>query len=143
MRDVSKQVRLAFYNCLNGNIAVPIYDEKQKVDQSASLFALLSTQQQFPIEENDSTWISKNTIDIELLQKSGSEVSKDDVDDLSNTIIELVIPTSQTTGLINPVNLQFTYVTYELITSRNLSISETESIIQKIIRFVITIIQQS
>ena len=143
MRDVSKPFRLAVFNCLNGNLSgVPVYDEKQKVPASDTLFVLLSTQQQTQIEENDCTWINRCSIDIEVIQKTGSEVSKDDIDDTTNDILTLILPTPTTCGLIAPGGLQFCNPVCESIISRNLSLSETESVVQKVIRVVVQIIQQ-
>lgn len=120
-----------------------MYDEKRLVSSTASVYVLLSTQQEVPIEQNDCTWINSSSIDIEVYQKTGSEVSKDTIDDISNTILTLLIPTPSTNGLGSSSNLQFSGADCESVISRNLSISETESILIKIIRFVTTIVQQS
>ena len=143
MRDVSKPFRLSVFNCLNGNLSGrPVYDEKQKVTASDTLFVLLSTQQQTQIEQNDCTWINRCSIDIEVIQKTGSEVSKDDIDDTANDILTLILPTPTTCGLTEPGGLQFCNPVCESIISRNLSLSETESVVQKVIRVVVQIIQQ-
>lgn len=143
MRDVCKQHRIATFTALNGNLGgINLYDEKKKVGQTDTLFVVFSTQQQTPTDDNDCTWISRNTLDIEIIQKSGSEVSKDVVDDLSNLILSILLPTPGVTNITSG-NLQFGYARAESIISRNLSISDTESIIQKIIRFSVTIVQQS
>lgn len=135
---------MAVFACLNGNLGgVPVYEEKRLVSSSASVYVLLSTQQEVPIEQNDCAWINSSSIDIEVYQKTGSEVSKDTIDDLSNAILTLLIPTPSTNGLGTASNLQFSGADCESIISRNMSISETESILIKIIRFVVTIVQQS
>lgn len=144
MRDTSKQLRLSVFNCLSGNLGgVPVYDEKKKVSTTDSTFILLSTQQETPSDQNDCTWICRSSIDIEIIQKSGSEVSKDTIDDLSNTVLTLLLPTPGTTGLSPAYNLQFQNGFCESVISRNISLSETESILQKIVRFVVTIVQQN
>lgn len=131
------------YNAINGNLGgVPVYEEKRLVSSSASTFVLLSTQQQTPTEENDCTWISRSMIDIEVIQKTGSEVTKNTVDDISNTILGILLPLPGATGLTSS-NIQFGYSYCESIISRNLSFSETESVIQKVIRVVFTTVQQS
>ncbi len=144
MRDVSKPLRIAVFNCLSGNVgSLPTFDEKQKVTGTANLFIVLSTQQQVPDEDISESWISRASIDIEVVQKTGSEVSKDDIDDASNTILGLLLPSPWVSGVVTPPGLQFTNAKCESIISRNLSLSETESVVQKIIRFSVQVIQQS
>lgn len=140
MRDVSLPYRHAVFAVLSG-ISVPVYDEKRKVTDTDPLFVLLSTQQQIPSDDNDCTWISRSSIDIEIQQRTGSEVSKDDIDNLSNEILGLLIPTPWNTPLTSP-NLQFQNAFAESIISRNASITETDTIIIKVIRFVCTVTQQ-
>ena len=144
MRDVSKPFRLAVFNCLNGNLSgVPVYDEKQKVTGTDTLFVLLSTQQQVPDEDISEAWISRASIDLEVQQKTGSEVSKDAIDDVSNSILELLLPVPWVAGVVTPSGLQFCNAKCDSLISRNLSISETDSVIAKIIRFSVQVIQQS
>ena len=142
MRDISKPYRLAVFTALSGNVTVPVYDEKRLISATDTTFVLLSTQQQTPQEENDCTWISRASIDIEVTQKTGSEVSKDDIDDISNLICGILITAPFYTTLTS-TNLQFQNAFIESIISRNLSISETESVLIKIIRFVCTVTEQN
>lgn len=141
MRDISKPFRLAVYSLLQGNIGYNVYDEKRKVTVTDTTFVLLSTQQQTPVEENDCTWMSNASIDIEVTQKTGSEVSKDDIDDISNSICQILLPAPFTTTIASP-NLQFVNARVDSIISRNFSTSETETVIIKIIRFSCQIVQQ-
>lgn len=143
MRDLSKPFRLAVFSVLNGNTGgIPIYDEKRLVSSTDNTFILLSTQQQTPQDENDCTWVSRLSIDIEVYNKTGSEVSKDTIDDVSNTILGLLLPTVGVSP-ISSGGIQFTYAFAESIISRNIGITETESVLQKVIRFVATGVQQS
>lgn len=143
MRDLSKPFRLAVFAALTGNTGgIKMYDEKRKVSDSDTEFILFTTQQQTPTEDNDCTWVSNASIDIEVYQKTGSEVSKDEIDDISNTICEVLIPTPGVTNITSG-GLQFLHARGESIISRNLSISETESVLQKVIRFVVTVVQQA
>lgn len=143
MRDLSKPFRLAVFSVLNGNTGgIPIYDEKRLVSATDNTFILLSTQQQTQEEVNDCTWVSRLSIDIEVYNKTGSEVSKDTIDDVSNTILGLLLPTVGVSP-ISSGGIQFTYAFAESIISRNIGITETESVLQKVIRFVATGVQQS
>lgn len=143
MRDLSKPFRLAVFSALNGNTGgVPIYDEKRLVSATDTTFIILSTQQQTPRDETDCTWVSNSSIDIEIYNKTGSEVSKDTIDDVSNTILGVLLPTVGVTGITSG-GIQFGYAYAESIISRNISISETESILQKIIRFTVQAVEQA
>jgi len=143
LRDTSKQVRLAVFALLSGNVTgFPVFDEKRLVSSTAVKYILLSTQQETPDVENDCTWINRSSIDIEVVQRTGSEVSKDEIDDAANTVLGLLIPTPLVTPMAS-VNLQFQNATIESILSRNLSITETESLVTKVIRFVVTVVQQA
>jgi len=143
LRDLSKPFRLAVFSVLNGNTGgIPIYDEKRLVSATDNTFILLSTQQQTQEEVNDCTWVSRLSIDIEVYNKTGSEVSKDTIDDVSNTILGLLLPTVGVSP-ISSGGIQFTYAFAESIISRNIGITETESVLQKVIRFVATGVQQS
>lgn len=142
MRDVSKPYRLAIFALLTGNTGgINMYDEKRRVGDTVNEYILFSTQQQTPVEDNDCAWISKASIDIEIVQRTGSEVSKDDIDDISDRILQTLIPTPWNTPL-TAVNLQFQLAYCESILSRNVSITETESVLTKVIRFVCTVTQQ-
>jgi len=144
MRDTSKPYRISLFDLLNGALGgVKVYDEKKKVGAADSVFVLLSTQQETPTEENDCTWINRSSIDVEIIAKTGSEVTKDTVDDLANTILGLVFPTRQTIGVTVPSGLEFQNMRMEKIISRNISLSETESILSKIITFTTDIVQQT
>lgn len=143
MRDTQKQLRLAVFNALNGVISVPVYDEKKLVSATDDTYVLLSTQQETPTEETDCTWITRSSIDLQVMQKTGSEVSKDDIDDISNEILVILMPTRGTLGITAPSGLEFQNPAIESIVSRDLSLSETESILIKLVRFVVTIVQQN
>jgi hypothetical protein len=143
MRDNSKALRVAIFTALTGNTGgYNMYDEKRKVSATDSTFILFTTQQQTPDVENDCSWISKCSIDIEIINKTGSEVSKNTIDDISNQILQVLLPSVGVTNLTS-ANLQFGYAYCESILSRNLSLSETESIMQKVIRFVVQVTEQS
>lgn len=151
MRDTSYPLRLAVYNKLKFVVAYAVgdentylnfYDEKRLASVRDTVFGIFSTQQETPTEQNDCTFIQHSSIDIEIYQKTGSEVSKDLLDNLSNQICVLLVPTPYNTTIVSS-NLQFTHAQIDSIISRNISISETESVLAKIIRFSVNIVQQS
>lgn len=142
MRDISLPYRNAIAAAISGVISVPVYDEKRWVQDTDTKYVLLTTQQQTPVDDNDCTWISRASIDLEIYHKSGSEVTKNDIDNISNEICKILLPAPFTTVLSSP-NLLFQNAYFESIISRNISLSETESILIKILRFVCVITQQS
>lgn len=144
MRDLSEDIRVGVFTALSGNTGgINMYDEKRKVNSSDTTFIVLSTQQQTPdTDSNDCTWVSKCFIDIEVYQKTGSEVSKNIIDRVANTVLTVLLPSVGVTPVVAS-NVQLANPYCESIISRNLSLSETESILQKVIRFAVTAIQQS
>lgn len=143
MRDLSKPYRLAVAAALQGNITVNLYDAKKWVTATDTLYGVFSTQQQTPNAEytTDCTWAQNCSIDIEIFDKTGSEVTKDNVDNVANLIGGILVPAPGVTNITSS-NIQFTLASLEFLT-RDLSISETESILVKVVRFSCVLIEQS
>jgi hypothetical protein len=147
MKDTQKILRQAVYDIINGQLSyngsnVPVYDEKRKVGQADSLFVILGTQQ----ETDDSTsdaFITDSSIDIEIQHRTEFEVSKDAIDDVSNQILQILMPTPQTDGFLVQNLFQITCVRRTSTISRNFSISDSVSIIAKIITISAKIVQQA
>lgn len=141
MRDLSLPYRLAVAQVLDP-LSTTFYDEKRWVQATDQVYGVFSTQQQTNMEENDCTFISRCSIDIEIIQKTGSEVSKDAIDMIGDEVCQALNPSPGVTPLTSG-NLQFVLPEIESIISRNVSITENETVIVKIIRFVCTIVQQT
>lgn len=142
MRDTKKILRHAVFNALDGQITlnggtVPVYDEK---NENESVYILLSNQQEFD-DNPDGSFITRSTIDYEVVQQTGYSVSKDDIDDINEQILEILIPTQNTTGMTIPSGFQFHSVRRESSRSLTLEISPTESIVRNITT-ISTIIQE-
>lgn len=132
------------FNCLNGNLGgIKVYDEKKKVGETDSVYVLLSTQTESPTEDNDCTFITKSIMDVEIIVKTGFEVTKDTMDDLANLILGLVVLSPQVSGLTVPSGFQFTNLYCSKSVSRNLTITNSESVLTKILTFVVNIVQQN
>lgn len=139
LRDTMKPLRSAVYSVLNGNTdGIPVYDEKRKVAETDQTYILLTTQQETGIEQNDCTFITQSSIDVEVIAGSEFEVSKNVIDDVSNDVTALVM-----NGLTAPSGFQFLNLKRESAFTQNLSVTETQSILRKIIRFTVQIIQQN
>jgi hypothetical protein len=148
LRGTGKILRNAIYNLLTGAITydsttVKVYDEKKKVGDSDQVFILLSTQQETPTEDNDSAFITRSSIDIEVIAKTEFEVSKDVIDDIGDDIIDLIKPTVITDGYTVPSGYQFQNGKIESSITMTLQITETQSILRKIIKFVVNIVEQT
>lgn len=149
MRDTCKPYRVAIYNLLNGNLGtfqgstIKLFDEKKKVGETGSLYVVLSTQSETPTDLNDCAFIVNSVIDIEIIRKSGFEVTKNDIDEVANTIYGLILPDVQTSGLTTPSGFQFDIPVRTRSLTRNLSITDAESVLTKIITFSTRITIQS
>lgn len=144
MRDTCKPYRLAVFNCLNGNLnGINVYDEKKKVAATDTVFVILSTQQETPTDLNDCAFITRSSIDIEIVCKTGFEVTKDTIDDVANLILKLITPTVQTSGLTTPSGFQFEIPVCTRTLTRNVSITDSESVLVKILTFTTDIVTQS
>lgn len=142
MKDTKRILRHAVFNALDENISydgdnLHVYDEK---NDNENIYILLSNQQEFD-DNPDGSFITRSTIDYEVVQKSGYSVSKDAIDDINEQILEIIIPTQSTTGLTIPTGFQFHSVRRESSRSLAFEISLTESIVRNITT-ISTIIQQ-
>lgn len=142
MKDTQKILRTAVFQMLNGNISIPVYDEKKRVTSNARIYALLSTQQE--TDENPSdAFITLSSIDIEIIHRSDFEVTKDSIDDISTEILQILIPAPTSDGLIVQNLFQITNVRRTSTITRQISVSDTDSIVSKIINITCHIIEQN
>jgi hypothetical protein len=143
MKDTQKPLRHAMFNLLSGAItydgnAVGVYDE---MNDSDDIYIVLSTQQE-TFDETSDTFITRSAITLEIVAKTGTTVSKDIVDDISDDIYTLLRPTTSTTGLVNPSGFQINNVFRESANTQVLQITATQSIVRKLITIVVTITEQ-
>lgn len=139
-------LRHACNDLLNGSLSwqgtnVPVSDEKKKLGDNVNLFVTFGTQQESEDNTSDA-FITDSSIDIQIQQNSGFEVSKDGIDTVSNQIMEILMPTPMTDGFFTYNNFQITCVRRERAISRNFSITDSESIVAKIITITCKIVQQ-
>ena len=145
MKDTKKILRTAIYTALNGNITysgnpVPVVDEKLRNSVSSNLFIILSTQSEVAEQRNSSVWITTSSIDIEIVHKTATEVSKDAVDDVYEDMLEIIFPTIGTIGISEPTGFQFLEGFRESCITQLLDVSQTESVLVSRVRltFLIT-----
>jgi hypothetical protein len=142
-----KILRHAVFSVLNGSVTynsvvIPVADEKRRIPQTANLFIILGAQNEADDNTSDA-FMTDSTIDIEIHHKTDYEVSKDAVDDLSNIILELLMPTPSSDGLPVQNLMQITCVHRSSTTTRGLSVTEGGSVISKVITISAKIVQQS
>ena len=146
MLDTMKPIRTAVYTALNGNItydstAVPVSDEKTGYGNTANLFIVLTTQQETD-ESTSEAFITKSTIEIDIVHKTGSEVSKDAIDDVYQSMMQILIPSTSTIGLTVPGTFQFQNATRENSITMPMMLSETETVMVRRTRLSFTITQK-
>lgn len=138
MKSTMKPLRKAVYTCINGNVSysggvVPIYDEKVYTGSQPDVYILLSTQREQDVTEQDCTFTHKSSIDLLIIAKSGSEVSKDVVDDIGDRILELVLNLPGSHNLSAQTGFNILEVKMESAVSGNVQVSPTQSELQKIV----------
>lgn len=142
MRNTKKSFRKFVYALLNGNVSLSVYDEKKHVGDTDNAFILLSTQQETESEyETDCAMANESQLDIEIIVKTGSEVTKDTQDDAEQEVLTLLSPW-MTTGA-SYEGLSITRLRRISSITRNVSLSPTESIMQTVLRVGATITEQS
>lgn len=141
MKDVSKPYRLAIFTALNGHISVPVFDEKKSVPSTAKVYVLLSTQQSLPWEETQGTFTRRASIDLEICKRTDVEISKDELDDITDEILTVLFTDYTSFNLTPPAGMQFMEAHFDTEITRAFELSPTESIVRKIIKITTLIIQ--
>lgn len=143
MKDTKKILRIAVMNALDGEITIdgniiPVHDEK---NENEAIYILLSNQQEFDDNTSD-VFITRSTLDFEVVEKTGYSVSKDTIDDINDQVLTILIPTPSTNGLTAPTGFQFLNVRRESSRTLAMEISATQTIIRNITTITATITQQ-
>lgn len=144
-----KILRPAVYNALNGQVSyngqsVPVYDKKRRVNSPrGNLFIILGSQREADDPQTSDAFITDSQIDIEIWQTTEFEVSEDPIDDVSDQVLQIIIPEPWSNGLgvqdhwqIQNVRRISAVVNYEGVT-------QTETVIVKTITIAAQIVQQN
>lgn len=148
-----KMMRTAIYTVLNNALSynlnsistlVPVYDEKRRVIDTAALYVLMSTQTETP-DPVDGTWVTDSSIDLEITHRTHFEVSKDEIDNVSNQIYAILEPFTEGNGLPVQNMFQITLLRISNVVSRtfDLDFSGTQTVVSKVITVTAKVIQQS
>lgn len=146
MKDTCKVLRWAIFGLLDGQITlngaiIPIGDEKIRAGDPNGLFVTFGTQQERNVSTDDA-FITESAIDIEITQKTGYEVSKDDIDDVANLILDKIMPYPDTDILTTDQGFLIQNIQRLSSITRSMAVTDTESVVSKIITVSATIVQQ-
>lgn len=133
MIDVASRVRKAYYDLLTAALNIPVYDELAE-DESSDNYVILSSQ--FDSDtSNKSSFESTHTITIDIVTRFQTSARKLPSDEIAELIMQAVLPTPRTTGLVSPSDLQITAVRLEDAQSIPAEQYDTFKIVRKILRF--------
>jgi hypothetical protein len=139
MRDTMKPLRKAIFDCLGTNVkypgvnVVPVMDEKVIGGTQPNVYILLSTQRERDVTDQDCYWQTESSIDILIIAKSGAEVSKDSIDDISQRIYSLLLNLPGDQLIQQQTGFQILEFKRVSAVSGSVQISPTQSELQKIL----------
>lgn len=147
MKDTMYPLQTSIFNLLDGNLSwngsnIPIYDEKTKIGNTDNIVVILSTQQEAPAgEQSDCGYFTESSIDLVVMQKSEFEVSKAAIHNVGEQILNILFPSYPETAIVCP-GFQVIGRRTRAIT-RDFSITNTQSVVAKIITISCLMIEQN
>lgn len=145
MKNTQKPFRLALFNALSGHIThnavnIGFFDERKTASDQANIYVTFGTQSERVIEENDSCFITQSTIRLAVVSKVFSETSKDIINDITDSILQLLLPTNQTNGFTDPSGMQIQNIklldseTGVIFQSTNFTLTQTITLTAQIVQ---------
>lgn len=137
MIDVSHHIRKAYIDLLTGitlnAVAVPVFDEMDEEGDNDNYIIIASQ-----IDTDDSTkhsFQSDHVINIDIVTRFITSARKYPSEVIAGQVLNLVLPTPSTTGLVSPSGLQITSV--RKLDDQSVSVEQfdTYKIVRKILRF--------
>jgi hypothetical protein len=142
--DREKAIRAAFFTPLDGNLnysgsEVKIFDQKFEPNANSTNYVLISNQSsQDQGNFNCFRWTSRITL--QVISKTQSSVSSDVVDDIGEQIENIIFPGNPSqNGLTQQTGWQILNVALESVNYTSIQITDTNSVITKILTFSLTI----
>lgn len=142
-------IRTAYFQALNGNLTydgvnIPITDSIIKQGQSDSPVYIVLDKQTANLNRDGAFYMQSwnTTIDIWIVSKQAFSVSREIVDSISEQIENIITPDVTTNGLIEQVGYQINNVFLENVSFMEFRLSETQSIIPKVLTFSQKIVKQ-
>lgn len=141
MKDSALPLRRAYFQLLNGNISVPVYDDAQALGDTENLYVLLGNQASGDTSPL-SGWTNRQSINLQIVYKSAGQTNKEKMDTIANEIMALLLP--DRTGNALPIDADFQFLNVVLESSNYLSMSAGKSlqVSQRILIFTQDVIQK-
>jgi hypothetical protein len=140
MKSASKYLKNAYLNLLDGAItyngsAVPVYD-KESDPTGNDYFIVVSTINDVDLA-NKSAFFSETQVTIDVITRVPNTMLRvsDAVDSITEKILQLVLPSINTTGLADDSDFHVKLVRKDSMNDFPLSDSGTKKIVRRIIKF--------
>jgi hypothetical protein len=108
MKDSGTALRTAYFNALSG-LGVPVVDGKVESLGSGEEYIVLSDQSDED-RSNKSVFVTETTVQIDIYTRKKSVSGKKVVEDISNDVMDIILPTPSTHGLTIASPFLITYV---------------------------------
>ena len=146
MKDPHKAFRMAVYSALNGNLTdlvsapVEIYDGKAD-DDATNTYVILSTEtgNQIP---NFSLFLHDSSILLQICNKTSSTTSKDELDNISDQITQILFPGTAIDGLVQQSGFQINCLQAQSVNSNEVALQNAYTEATKFLRLTAKIVQQ-
>lgn len=146
MRDHSYQLRKAMFEALDGNLTlnanpVPVVDGKLESLPAEGVFVVFGDQSDSD-KSNKNAFVVSTSFDLAIVDKRMATSSRQDVDDVCDQVLQIIKPTTSTTGLSIADPFRITSLTYLSGLSTKVQTDQQNQFIQvKRIQFLIRITQ--
>lgn len=146
MKDPHKAFRMAVFGALNGNLTdlssatVEISDGKAE-DTVSNTYVLLTTEtgNQIP---NFSLFLHDSSILLQIATKTFDTISKDELDNVSQQITQILFPGTATDGLVQQSGFQINCLQAQSVNSSEVRLVNAQTEASKFIRLTAKIVQQ-
>lgn len=146
-QDVDKLYRLSLFSCLSGLHVdgygkIPIFDEVKTPDSSAGLYVVFLGQKSSPNPIAIGLYGRLSTIQLGIIDRTTTSVSKDAVDLVGNAILERLFPNDGSFCPSEPTGLQYCNPLFTVEETLPLNLSTTENVVAKMVTISLTIIEK-
>lgn len=145
MKDPHKAFRMAVFGALDGNLTdltsglVEISDGKAE-DTASNTYVLLTTEtgNQIP---NFSLFLHDSSILLQIATKTFDTISKDELDNVSQQITQILFPGTATDGLVQQSGFQINCLQAQSVNSSEVRLVNAQTEALKFIRLTAKIVQ--
>jgi hypothetical protein len=145
MIDVAAGVRTAFFQALNGLLTysgavVPVSDGSQSIPATTAMYVILGNQSSAQ-RNTFNGWATDETIDLDIIYKTATQGSRLPLDQVANQILEILLPTINTTALPVQEGLQFLNVVLSTNRYISLALNSSNTVERRILTFKLYVAQ--